>query len=127
MGGTAGRIDIRPVRIVIDYIGLRTKCVKDTLCNGKCASVGTVQADLHIFKRTGSYRNQVSDVTVSSGRIVDRTSDPVSCCQRNLFCLTIDIGFDLVFHFCFHLISLAVDQLDTVVIERVVADQRQGI
>ncbi len=42
MRGSAVRIDIRSVRLAVDYIGLRTQCVIYALGNGKCASVRAV-------------------------------------------------------------------------------------
>src|SRR5699024_4732296 len=121
MGGTACGINVCSIRIVIDHIGLCTKSIEDTLRNSKGTSVCTVQSDLHIFKGSCRYGNQVSDVTVTSCRIINGSPDIIPCSKRKLRNLSVNVGFDLVLHLCLHLVSFSVDNLDSVIIKWIVA------
>ena len=61
------------------------------------------------------------DVAVASGRIVDRPANGFLLCQRQLSCLAVNIRFNLFFYLCLHLMALAVDNLYSIIIERIVA------
>ena len=63
----------------------------------------------------------MSDIAVSSCRIIDRTSDLLFRSQRQFLCLSVNVCLDLLLYLCLHLMSGAVDHLDSVVIERIVA------
>ena len=54
MRGTAVGIDIRSIRFTVDHIGLGAQRVIHALCDGKCASVGTVKPYPDILEGTGS-------------------------------------------------------------------------
>ena len=62
----------------------------------------------------------MSNVAVPSGCKIHGASDVFSRCERDLRCSVVDVGFDLRFDVGFQFLSQAVDDFDSVVIERVV-------
>ena len=114
-------INIGSVRLVVDHIGLGAKSVVHAFCDGKGAAVGTVQTDPHIFKGTGRQGDQMSDITVPACRIIHCASDVFFFCQRKFSHLAVYVGFDLFLYFRFHLMAFAVNDLDPVVIIRIMA------
>ena len=121
MGGTAVCIDVGPVRLIIDDIGLRSQGVENAFGNGKGASVSAVESHAHILERPGRDGDKVSDVAVPSRGIIYGASDVFLRRERQFLCLTVDICFNLLLDFRLHLVSGAVDDLDAVVVERIVA------
>ena len=121
VGRSAVRIDIHTIWFIINNISLRSKCIKDTLCDTGRTSIRTVKSYLHIFKRACSKGNQVSDITVSSCCIVNSTSNIFFCRQRYFPNFAINISLNFFFYLCLHLMSGTVDRLDTIIIIRVMA------
>ena len=121
MGGSAVTVDVGSVRFVVDHIGLSPQCIKYTLGNGRCTSVGTVKSYTHGLEGTCGQGDQITDVAVTACRKVHRASDIFSGCKWDLFGLAINIILDLLLHICFQLVAVSVDDLDSIIIERVVA------
>ena len=121
MSRAAVLIDIRTVWLITDHISPCPKRIKHTLSNSRCASVCAVQSDFHIFKRTCSQGNQITNIAVSASHKVYRAPNIASRCQRQLFYLSIQICLNLRLHFGFQFISHPVDYLDSVVIKWVMA------
>ena len=121
VGGTTAAVDVCSVRLVVDHICLGADGIKHALGYGRGTSVGAVESDSHVFKGFCRNRDQVSNVAVSSGCKIHGASDVFSRCERDLRCSVVDVGFDLRFDVGFQFLSQAVDDFDSVVIERVVA------
>ena len=77
MGGTDVKVDIESVRAVADHIGIRAERIENRLGNGPGAAVRAVEADLYAAEIVYAKRNQITDITVTSGDIIDGCSDPV--------------------------------------------------
>ena len=58
---------------------------------------------------------------ISSGCIVFCSSDLFLCCKWDFMDLPINICFDLIFNFCFHLMPFGIDQFDSIIIVWIVA------
>ena len=121
MGRTAVCVDVQAIGFIVDHKGLSTQSVKYIFCNGRSASVGTVQCHLPVFKGTRCRRDQISDITVSSGCKIHGTADQIPLCKRKLLHLAVQIPLNLRNHCFFQLFSLFIDHLNTVVIIRVMA------
>ena len=121
MCGATVCIDVRSIRLVVDHISLSSKCIINTFRNGKCTSVRTVKSDTHILERACGQRDQMSDIPVSSRRIVNRSSNRFLLCKRNFSCFPIDISFNLIFDFCLQFVSFSINYFDTVIIEWIMA------
>ena len=121
MGRTTVGINIRTIRLIMNNISFRTQCIKNTFRNGRCTSIWAVQSHSYIFKCTGRNRNQISDIAVSSCWEIYCSSDILSLCQRQLFQLAVNIFLNLLFYGSFHLLSVAVHNFNSVVIERIMA------
>ena len=121
MRRTTVRIDIRTIRCVIDDICLRTKCIEHCLRNRRRCTVCTVESDTQILECTCWECHQITDITVSTHRIIRRPSNLFFRCKWNLRYQSIDIILDLILHSCIHLRTMAVDDLDSVIIKWVMA------
>ena len=121
MSGSAVGVDIYAVRIVVDHMGFCAQSVKHVLGNGGSASVGTVQSHLLIFEGAGGNGNQIADIAVSSCRIVYGTANLLSHSIRNLSHLPVQVLLNLCDNFFFQLLTLLIDDLDSIVIEWVMA------
>ena len=63
----------------------------------------------------------MADIPVSPRRIINRTSDLLFRCQRQLSCHPVNVVLNLLFDLCLHLMALFVDHLDPVIIIGIVA------
>ena len=114
-------IDVRSVRLTVNYISLCSKCIIDTLGNHKRTTVRTVKSDFHILKWSCCKWNQISDVTVSSCCVINSTTNIFFFCQRQFVNLSIDICFNLSFYLCLQLVSFSIDHFNSVIIEWIMA------
>ena len=121
MGGTAVRIDVQAVGVVVHHMGLRAQGIKHILGNGGRAAVGTVQGHLHVLKGTGCNGNQITDVAVASGRKVHGAAYVLFSCQGDFADFPIQVFFNLQDNGFFQLLASFIDYLDTVVIEWIMA------
>ena len=121
MGGTAVFVDIGSVRLVVNDIGLRTQCIENALRNSGCTSVGTVKSDSHGLERSGRQGNKITDITVSSCCKIYSSSDVLSGSKWNLLGPAIDVILNLLLNLCFQFVATAIDDLNSIVIERIVA------
>ena len=119
MGTAAVRVDVIAVRLGVDDIGLGAERVEHGLCDLPGGAVGTVETDLDVLEAVFRHRDQMTDIAVASGDIVDRTADSFALGNRDLQ-LAVDIVLDLEDGLLVHLFPVAVEQLDTVVIVRIV-------
>ena len=114
-------IDVGSVRLVIDHISFCAECIEHALCDCRRTSVRTVQTNFDVLEVAGRDRDQITDVTVSSGSKVNRASDIFSGSQRKFFYLSVQICFDSLFYLCLDLLSVFVEKFDSVIIERIMA------
>ena len=128
VGRTCIAVDIRSIRLRIDHVSLCTERIKNSLCNIPGASVRTVQSDLLAAERVHAKRDQIADITVSSGNIIHGTADLLLLRKRDLrpflseyFQLTVQIRLHQRDRLLIHLLAVSVDQLDAVIIIRIVA------
>ena len=120
VGGAAALIDVDAVGFIIDDMRLGPQSLKDILGDHPSAAVGAVQGHLHVLVGVGGQADEVADVAVPAGGVVD---DPADVCAGGIgqVFLAVEIGLDLVNDLLLHLFAVAVDELDAVVMEGVVA------
>ena len=121
MCGTTVHIDVGTVGFVIDYIGFRSQCIKNALCHGPCTAVGAIQTYTHSFKRTGCQTDQITHITISAHHIVCRTSNRILYREGNFSHGAIQICLNFFNHILRHLFTVTVQQLDSIVVVRIVA------
>ena len=128
MGRTSIVIDIRAVRLVVDNVGIGPQRIEYRLGDVPETAVGTVQTSLDTLERVDSEADQIAHVAVAAGHIVHRAANvlPVSEGQlRPVLVEHMELPVDVVLHqqqgLLGHLFVVAVDQLDAVVVERVMA------
>ena len=114
-------IDVGAVWIVVHHMGLRAQGVEDARGDAVGTAVGAVQADLQAAEGVDRLGDEVSHIAVAAFGVVDGTADLVLGGARQLFLRVVQIGFDLVDDALLHLLPFAVEQLDAVVVEGVVA------
>ena len=121
-------IDVQSVGLVIDHIGICAECVKHRLRNIPRAAVGTVKTDLDALEGIDTQRNQIAHIAVAACYIVHRAANMLSMCKRQLWPvlvehmeLTINVVLNQQQRFFWHLLTVAVDQLDAIVIVWIMA------
>lgn len=126
VGRTCIVVDIQTIRLIVNYIGICTKCIKNLFCNVPARAVRTVQTDLDTFEGVDIQRNQITHISITTGHIVYRAADMLTMCKRQLQPILVkhmELSIDIILHQqqCFfrHLLTVAVDQLDAVVIVRI--------
>ena len=128
VGGAGVQVDVQAVGLVVDDVGVCTESIKNALGNVPAGTVGAVQADLDSPEGVNPQRDQVSHVAVASADIVDGATDMVAAGKRQLgpilvkdVQLAVEVILDEQQRFLVHLLAVAVDELDAVVIIGVVA------
>ena len=128
VGGAGVQVDVQAVGLVVDDVGVCTESIKNALGNVPAGTVGAVQADLDPLEGVNTQRDQVSHVAVASADVVDGAADMVTAGKRQLgpilvkdVQLAVEVILDEQQRFLVHLLAVAVDELDAVVIIWVVA------
>ena len=121
MSRSAGCVDISAIGIVVDHIGFRSKSIKYAFGNGGGTTVGTIKTNAIFFKGPGSERNQITDITVTPCHIIYGTADLLSGSIGNLFRFAVNILLDQLLYSRFHLMTVAIDDLNAIVIEGIMA------
>ena len=128
VGGAGVQVDVQAVGLVIDDVGVCTESIKNALGNVPAGTVGAVQADLDPLEGVNPQRDQVSHVAVASADVVDGAADMVTAGKRQFgpilvkdVQLAVEVILDEQQCFLVHLLAVAVDELDAVVIIGVVA------
>ena len=121
-------VDVEAVRLGVDDIGLGAQRVEHRLCDVPRAAVRAVQTDPHTPERIDAEGDEVADVPVAPGDVVHRAADLLASGIRHLgpflteqLQIAVDVVLDERDGLLVHLLALTVDQLDAVVIIRVVA------
>ena len=127
MGGASIVVDIQTVRLVIDNVGICTQSIENTLSDIPAGTIGTVQADLDTFEGVDTQRDQIAHITVTACHIVHGAADVLTVRKRQLRPVLIEhmeLSVDIILHqqqgLLWHLLAVAVDQLDAVIIVGIV-------
>ena len=119
---TAGiAIDVRAIRFSIHHISLGAEGIKHRSGNVPSTSVSTIQAHLHALERMYAQRNQVTDVTIAPLHIVNGATNRIFGSVRRNTRLAIQEVLNARNGCIVHLLTIAVDELNTVVVIRIVA------
>ena len=121
MGASAVFVDVQPVGLIVDHVGFRAQGVEHGGPDHPAGPVGAVQRHLVIVKRPRGHVGQIADIAVPAGIEVHRAADLVLGGEGQLFRLPVDVLFQGVLQIVVHLFALAVQQLDAVVVVRVMA------
>ena len=121
-------IDIRTVGLCIDDIGICTQRIKHRLSDIPGTAVGAVQTNLDALERVDTQRDQIAHVAVAAGHIVHSAANVLPVSEGQLrpilvehMQLAVNVILDKQQGLFRHLLAVAVDQLDAVVIVRIVA------
>ena len=127
VGGAGVFVDVQAVGLGVDDVGGGAQRVKHRLGDVPAGAVGAVQADLHAPEAVHAKRDQVADIPVAAGDIIHRAADLVLAGKgqlRPFLAEHLQLAVQVSFHegdgLLVHLLALAVDQLDAVVIVGVV-------
>ena len=115
MGAAAVGVDVVAVGFGIDNIGLGTQSVKDSLGDLPGSAVGAIQAHLYILEAVLAHGDQVSDVAVAARNIVHGTADVLPLGNGDLD-LAVNEVLNLQDRLLIHLLAVAVEKLDAVII-----------
>ena len=128
VGRTSIVVDVQTVGLCIDDIGICTQRIKHRLSDVPRTTVGAVQTNLDALERVDSEANQIAHVAVATGHIVHSAPDMLTMGKGQLRPILIkDVKFtvDIVLHqqqnLLRHLLAIAVDQLDAVIVVGIVA------
>ena len=128
VGRTRVLVDVVAVGGGIDDVGLGAQGVKNAFCNVPGGTVGAVQANLHALEGIHAQTDEIADVAVSSGNMVNGAADLVALGQRQFLPFpaeSLQIAVQIRFHQTddafIHLLTEVVDELDAVVVVGVVA------
>ena len=119
-------IDIRTVRLCIDDVGISSQRVEHRFGNIPGTAVGAVQTDLHALKGVDTEADQVAHVAVAAGHIVHSAANVLTVSKGQLRPVLIEhmkFAVDVVLYqqqnLLRHLLAIAVDQLDAVIVVRI--------
>lgn len=116
------------IRLVIDDVGIGTQRIEHRLGNVPAGAISAIQTDLDTLERVDAQRDQVAHVAVASSYIVHRTADVLTMGKgqlRSVLIKDMELAVDVVLHqqqsLLGHLLAVAVDELDAVIVIRIVA------
>ena len=122
VGGAGVGIDVVAVGVSVDDVGLRAQGIEDALGDVPGSAVGAVETHLLALEGILTHADQVADVAVTAGDVVDGAADllPLGQGQLRPFLaedrqLAVEIGLDEGDDTLVHLLAEGVDELDAVV------------
>ena len=121
MRRAAVNVDVQAVRRVRGDIGVRAQRIEDAFRDHPGAAVGAVKADPHALVGVGGQANEIADVAVAPGGVIDSAADALAMGEGQLAHFAVEIFFDLVEDGFLHFLALTVQELYAVVVIRVVA------
>ena len=120
-------VDVQTVRLVVNDVGICAQSIKNRLSDIPACTVGAIQTNLHALEGIDAQRDQIAHITVTACHIVHRAADVFTVRKGQLRPFLIEymeFAVDVIFHqkqgLLGHLLTVAVDQLDAVIIIRVV-------
>ena len=121
-------VDIQAIRLVIDDVGICAESIKDRFGEIPGASIRTIQTDLDTLEGVDAQRDQVAHIAVAACHIVHSAADVLTMGKgqlRPVLVKYMELAIDVVLHqqqsFFWHFLAVTVDQLDTVIVVRIVA------
>ena len=128
MSRTSVVVNVQSIRLIVDYIGICAQCVKNELCNVPRTTVSTIQTNFDALERVDAQRNQVAHVAVTTCHIVHRAANMLTMSKGQLrpvlvehLELTVNVILYQQQSLFRHLLAVAVDQLDAIIVVRIVA------
>ena len=73
----------------------------------------------------GSQTNQITNVAVPAGSIINHAANVLPCGIGQLSC-AVQIGLNLINHFLFHFLAMPVDQFNAIVMKRIVTGRNHN-
>ena len=120
VGGAAVYVDVQSVGSVADNVGIRAERVKHALRHLPCAAVRAVKTDLFALVGARRQRDEVADVAVSAGGVVDGAAYFVTLSVGQRL-IGVEICLNTVKQALLHFFAVAVYELYAVVVVGVVA------
>ena len=121
-------VDVQAIRLVVYDIGVCAQGIENTLSDVPAGAIGTVQTDLDTLEGVDTQRNQVAHVAVTTGDVIHSTANMLTVGKvqlRPVLIKDMEFAVDVVFHqqqsLLRHLLAVAVDQLDAIIVVGVVA------
>ena len=121
-------VDVRAIRLVVYDIGISTQGIENALSDIPRAAVSAVQADLDTLEGIDAETDQIAHITVTACHVVHRATDVLTTSKgqfRPVLIKDMEFAVNIVLHqqqgFLRHLLAVAVDQLDAVIIVGIVA------
>jgi len=128
MGRTSVIVDVQAVWLIIDDVGICAQSIKHTLCNIPARTVGAIQTDLNALEGVDTQRDQVAHVTIASCHIVHSAADVLTLDKGQLRPILIEhmeLAIDVVLYqqqsLLGHFLTVAVNQLDAIIVVGVMA------
>ena len=120
-------VDVRAVWLVVYSMGVCAQSIENTLSDVPRTAVSAVQTNLDSLEGIDAQGDQVAHVTVAACHIVHSATDMLTMRKRQFWPVLVEhmeLAIDVVLYQqqCLfrHLLAVAVDQLDAVVVIRVV-------
>ena len=116
MSRTSVVVNVQSIGLIVDYIGVCAKCIKNRLCNVPGTAIGTIQANLDTLEGVDAQRDQVAHVAVTTCHIVHSAADMLTMSKgqfRPVLVEHMELAVNVVLYqqqsFFWHLFSVAVN------------------
>ena len=114
--------------MVIDDVGICSEGIEHRLGDVPGTTVGAVQTNLDALERVDTQRDQVAHVTVTARDVIHSTADMLTMSKRQFWPVLIEhieLAIDVILHqqqsLLRHFFTVAIDQLDAIIVVRIVA------
>ena len=84
MGRTSIVVDVQPVGLCIDDIGISSQSIEHRLSDVPTRAVGAIQTDLDTLEGIDAEADQIAHVAVAAGHIVHRAANVFPVSERQL-------------------------------------------
>jgi hypothetical protein len=133
MSRASVQVDVQTVGLVVDDIGVCAQRIEHALGNVPAGTIGTIQTDLDSLERVDTQRDQVAHIAIAACYIVHSAADMLTTGKgqfRPVLIEHMEFAVDVIFHqqqrFFRHLLTIAVNQLNAVVVIRIVAGRNHN-
>ena len=128
VGGTCIVVDIQSVGLCIDDVGVSAQRIEHRLSDVPGTAVGAVQTDLDALEGIDSEADQIAHVAVAARHIVHSAADVLTMSKGQLrpvlieyMELSVNVILNQQQDLLRHLLAIAVDQLDAVIVVGIMA------